>query len=217
MCGRFSFSEDWSLVLNEYGLSHSDYHEKPRYNVAPGQMITAVIYDGEKRRIGPLKWGLIPHWAKDPSIGYKTINARAETLTDKPAFRHLIKRKRCLIPADGFYEWRKIGSKKEPMRIVLQDRKLFAMAGLYDTWIAPDGQKISSCTIITTAPNELMAEIHNRMPVILPKGGETLWLSKVEEFHALEPLLRAYPTEKMRAYKVSELVGNVKNDIPLCI
>lgn len=218
MCGRFSFAPEWADLTSEFSVVTTDFTAQPRYNVAPLQMITAIISDGRSRRIGPLRWGLIPHWAKDASIGAKLINARAETLEEKPAFRPLLTRRRCLIPADGYFEWKKglNRSHKEPYRIMLRERKLFAMAGLYDIWVAPDGQKISSCTIITTAPNELTGIIHNRMPAILTKEGEELWLSNTE-FASVKSVLTPYPAEAMRMYPVSPSVGNVKNDSPDCL
>lgn len=218
MCGRFTLSEDWSFMLDYFGISDSTYEQPARYNIAPGQEITAIISDGQHRRIGPLKWGLVPYWAKDEKIGYMTMNARAETLAEKPAFKHLIQRKRCLIPADSFYEWKKNGKGKQPMRILLKSRKIFAFAGLYDTWMAPDGSKLNTCTIITTASNELMAEIHHRMPVILDRDSEELWLDKtIQSSQEVLSILRPYPSEDMWVYPVSNLVGNVKNDTPECI
>ena len=216
MCGRFSFATEWEEVLREFLIPTSQYTDRPRYNVAPGQLITAIIFGHGERRIGPLKWGLIPHFSKDASVGYKMINARAETLEDKPSYRKLLDRKRCLIPADGYYEWKREAGKTTPYRIVLRDRPLFAMAGLYDTCINIEGEKISSCTIVTTAASEWMATIHERMPVILTKEAEEAWLS-ADDFQYVKQLLRPYDAEKMRAYPVSPLVGNVKNDSPLCI
>lgn len=205
-------------MLDYFGISSSNYDQPPRYNIAPGQNVTAIISDGEQRRIGPLQWGLIPAWAKDAKIGSLMINARAETLSQKPAFKSLLSRKRCLIPADGFYEWKKAGKTKQPMRMVLTNRKVFAFAGLYDTWIKPDGMKLSTCTVITTKPNELMAEIHDRMPVILLPEHEERWLDKrIADPSHIMPLLAPYPPEYMRAYPVGALVGNVRNDVPACV
>jgi putative SOS response-associated peptidase YedK len=177
----------------------------------------AIINDGEKNRLGDLKWGLIPSWAQDEKISYRMINARADTVTEKPAFRSSFQRKRCLIPADGFYEWKKIGTDKQPMRILLKDESIFSMAGLYDTWTAPDGRKVSTCTIITTTPNELMADIHDRMPVILRHEDEKIWLGKEQKVADLKALLRPFPAEEMIAYPVSKAVGNVKHDSIECI
>lgn len=221
MCGRYTITISLEELLLRFHIDgeFTLYH-RPRYNVAPGQLVPAVINDGQRNRIGELKWGLVPQWAKEESIGAKMMNARAETVAEKPAYRLPFERKRCVIPADGFYEWKKKdgGKSKQPMRIVLKDEAVFAMAGLYDTWTAPDGRKISTCTIVTTAPNRLMADIHDRMPVILRPEHEALWLDRgVRETSRLLDLLRPYPAEEMRAYPVASGVGNVNNDDPECI
>ncbi|MBB3110454.1 putative SOS response-associated peptidase YedK [Paenibacillus phyllosphaerae] len=185
----------------------------PKYNVAPGQQVLAIINDGERNRLGELKWGLVPSWADDPKIGNKMLNARSETVHEKPAFKQLIQRKRCIIPADGFYEWQVTGSSKQPMRIVLQTRNIFSMAGLYDTWLSPDGTRLSTCTILTTSPNELMAPIHDRMPVILRPEQESLWLDRdIQQANQLRDLFVPYPAEELEAYPVNSAVGNVRND-----
>nr|WP_308113417.1 SOS response-associated peptidase [Alicyclobacillus tolerans] len=219
MCGRYTLAyEDWSFMLEYFGLAADSFFLPPRYNIAPGQMVPAVISDGKRRRIGLLKWGLIPHWAKDPKIANQTINARSETLLQRPAYQSLIQRKRCLLPADGFYEWKKNQHGKQPMRIVLTDRPVFAFAGLYDSWLSPSGEKVSTCTVITTGANELMAPIHHRMPVILNKESEAVWLDPdVRNTDQLLSLLQPYPHQAMRAYRVPAFVGSVKNDGPECI
>lgn len=219
MCGRYtivvSMEELMLRYLNE--LPTNRYHT-PRYNVAPMQHVPAIIHDGEKNRLGELRWGLVPSWASDDKIGSKMINARAETLLEKNSFKTLIRRKRAIVPADGFYEWKQAGNSKQPMRITLKDNSLFSMAALYDTWTAPDGRKISTCTIITTSPNSLMADIHNRMPVILRPEDEASWLNRSnEDVQQLTSLLQPYSTKEMRAYPVSPLVGNVRNDTRECI
>ncbi|WP_248924714.1 SOS response-associated peptidase [Paenibacillus hamazuiensis] len=220
MCGRYTITLTYNELLIRFYIDESfpPYHQ-PRYNVAPGQFVPAIIHDGRKNRLGELRWGLIPSWAKEEKVAFHMINARAETLLEKPAYRLPFERKRCLIPADGFYEWKKLGDKdKQPMRIVLKDRGLFAMAGLYDTWISPEGNKISTCTIITTQPNELMADIHDRMPAILRPEDEAMWLNReVRQTDALQALLRPYPAEEMEAYPVSKAVGNVKNEAPFLV
>jgi putative SOS response-associated peptidase YedK len=149
----------------------------------------------------------------------KMINARAETLLQKPSFKHLISRKRCVIPADSFYEWKRAGGKKQPMRIMMKDGRVFSLAGLYDIWTNPaTGEKLGTFTMITTSPNELVAEIHSRMPVILDREGEAMWLDRSNtDGEALMELLRPYPAQEMKAYAVSPIVGNVKNDGPECI
>ena len=219
MCGRFTIVVSWDELMLRFMLEQAapPFH-RPQYNVAPSQMIMAIIHDGAKNRLGELKWGLIPSWAKDEKIGNKMLNARAETLMEKPAFRTPLEKKRCLIPADGFYEWKRSGTGKQPMRITLTSGELFAMAGLYETWLAPDGRKISSCTIITTTPNKLVEDIHDRMPVILRPEDEAVWLDREQRDPSrLLPLLQPYPAEKMTAYPVSPIVGNVKNDSPACL
>jgi putative SOS response-associated peptidase YedK len=216
MCGRYTIVITIDELMRHYMIEiPTNRYHTPRYNVAPGQMVMAVISDGEKNRLGELKWGLIPSWAKDEKIGYKMINARAETITEKPAYRNSFQQRRCLIPADGFYEWRK--SDKQPFRITLKSEQIFSMAGLYDTWIAPDGTKISSCTIITTDPNELMMDIHDRMPMILSREDEQKWLDKHQTAENLKKILKPFPVNDMIAYPVSKIVGNVKNDSLECI
>jgi putative SOS response-associated peptidase YedK len=218
MCGRYTLVITIDELMLHYMIEvPTNRYHTPRYNVAPGQLVMAIINDGEKNRIGELKWGLVPNWAADEKMSYKMINARADTVTEKPAFRASFQRKRCLIPADSFYEWKRIGTDKQPMRILLKDEGIFSMAGLYDTWIAPDGRKVSTCTIITTTPNELIADIHDRMPVILRHADEKLWLDKGQTVKDLQALLRPFPAEEMFAYPVSKIVGNVKNDSSSCI
>ncbi|MFD1138484.1 SOS response-associated peptidase [Paenibacillus urinalis] len=216
MCGRFTLGISLEELMLRYMLEDiPDYIDyKPHYNIAPTQQIMAVIHDGsQRRRAGTLRWGLVPHWAKDLSIGSRMINARSETVLDKPAFRESFLRKRCLIPADGFYEWLKEeNGTKTPYRIIPRTG-LFSFAGLYDTWINPEGQRISTCTILTTSPNTLMSRIHDRMPVILPPGKEQLWLDRtVQQPAELLPLLCPYPEEEMEAYPVSRAVNRVAND-----
>ncbi|QQE79958.1 SOS response-associated peptidase [Alicyclobacillus sp. SO9] len=219
MCGRYTLAyEDFDFMLEYYGIHHADFSYPPRYNVAPGQHVPAVIHDGKERRIGLLKWGLVPSWAEDAKSGFKMINARAETITTRKTFHKLIQRKRCLIPADGFYEWKKSDDGTQPMRIVLNSRKFFSFAGLYDTWVSSTGEKLSTCTIITTRPNELMQQIHTRMPVILDKSKEEEWVDRnFTDANHMASLLTSYPSEDMRAYPVSKIVGNVNNDVPACV
>lgn len=219
MCGRYTIIVTMEELMLRYltELPTNRYHT-PRYNVAPMQNIPAIIHDGENNRLGELRWGLVPSWASDDRLGSKMINARAETLLEKPSFKSLIRRKRAIIPADGFYEWKQNGGAKQPMRITLRDGAVFSMAALYDTWISSDGRKISTGTIITTTPNSLMADIHNRMPVILRPEDEASWLNRGNnDIDHLMSLLQPYPADEMSAYPVSTLVGNVKNDTEQCI
>ena len=164
------------------------------------------------------RWGLIPFWAKDPSIGHKMINARAETVDEKPSFEHSLQRERCLVIADGFYEWKKEGSTKQPYRITLKNKELFGFAGLWDTWNSTTGDIIDSCSIITTTPNDLMASIHDRMPVILSQDSERVWLDQtIVDSCFLKSLLVPYPANLMMAYEVSTLVNSPKNNEPECL
>lgn len=219
MCGRYTIVVTMEELILRYltELPTNRYHT-PRYNVAPMQNVPAIIHDGQNNRLGELRWGLVPSWASDDRLGSKMINARAETLLEKPSFKNLIRRKRAIIPADGFYEWKSAGDAKQPMRITLKDGAIFSMAALYDTWAAPDGRRISTFTIITTTPNSLMADIHNRMPVILRPEDEASWLDRGnDDIAQLTSILLPYDADQMRAYPVSPLVGNVKNDTAQCM
>jgi putative SOS response-associated peptidase YedK len=216
MCGRFTLTATVDQLIDRFDIEFFLQEEEylPSYNVAPSQSVLAVINDGTQNKMGFLRWGLIPPWAKDMSIGYKMINARAETLTDKPSFRNAYKKKRCLIVADSFYEWKRIDSKtKIPMRIKLKSNDLFAMAGLWENWKMPDGKSIYSCSVITTSPNELVQDIHDRMPVILRPEDENYWLDpSITDTTKLNPLLKPLDYALMEAYEVSSLVNSPKNN-----
>lgn len=221
MCGRFTLAVDPAELQDAFPWVSipGSQHLTPRYNVAPTQPVAVVANDG-RNTLDFFLWGLIPSWAKDPEIGSRMINARAETLAEKPSFRAAFRRRRCLILADGFYEWKLSpeGKSKIPMRITLVTGKPFALAGLWELWNAPDGSRINSCTIITTEPNSLMAHIHNRMPVILPETDYGQWLDPAEQRpKTLQPLLRPYDPALMKAYPVSRLVNKPDNDTPACI
>ncbi|WP_342672208.1 SOS response-associated peptidase [Sporosarcina ureilytica] len=191
----------------------SELNLTPRYNVAPSQQVFSIISDGENKRGGFLKWGLVPSWSKDSKIGYKMINARSETVDTKPSFKNLLKRRRCLIVADGFYEWKNEDGKKQPFRIKMKDDRVFAFAGLWDRWQS-NGETIQSCTIITTEANDVVSDIHDRMPVILPKEKQEIWLNPaVQEPKHLKQLLQPYTSDEMTAYQVSTLVNSPKNDV----
>lgn len=211
MCGRYTLITDIRKIAESFGVDPAPAIQ-PRYNIAPTQNVVAILKN-DTAHLSTLRWGLIPAWAKDETIGSRMINARAETLAEKPSFKNLLRGKRCLIVADGFYEWRVEGKAKIPMYITLQDDQPFAFAGLWDTWKSPDGQKIQSCTIITTEPNELMASIHNRMPAILRSGAYEDWLNpQLRDEHVLTHWLSPYPAELMKARPVSKLVNNPRND-----
>jgi putative SOS response-associated peptidase YedK len=214
MCGRYTITVTMEELMVRYFANDSTIvHYAPKYNAAPMQQIPAVINTGSSNKLGELRWGLLPSWAKDDKIGSKMINARAESLLEKPSFKRLVSSRRCIIPSDGFYEWKVQGNNKQPMRIVMRDGGIFSMAGLYDIWMDPEGNKLSTCTIITTTPNDLMAEIHNRMPVILKPEDETEWLDRGnQDSTSLIKLLKPYDQNKMRAYPVTTAVGNVRND-----
>ncbi|MDK8190716.1 SOS response-associated peptidase [Paenibacillus sp. UMB7766-LJ446] len=213
MCGRFTITDPIEEIMDRYYASIAEGFEyKPNYNAAPMQFIPTIIGSKDGNRLGALRWGLVPNWAKDEKIGNKMINARAETLTEKPAFKRLINSKRCIIPCSGFYEWKKDGSVKQPMRILMKDDSIFSLAGLYDTWIDPEGKKLSTCTIITTEPNRLMADIHDRMPVILRPQDEADWLNKESDKESVLRFLSPYKADEMIAYKVDSAVGHVRNN-----
>jgi putative SOS response-associated peptidase YedK len=190
-----------------------------RYNIAPTQEVLVVVQDPTtpKRRARRHRWGLIPAWAKDPAIGNQLINAQAETAATKPAFRAAFRKRRCLILADGFYEWKKEGRHKQPYYIRLRDGRPFAFAGLWELWDGPGGTAIDSCTILTATPNDLLRPLHHRMAVILPPGDYARWLDPgIQDPEVLQPLLRPYPAEEMTAYPVGTVVNNPAHDTPSC-
>lgn len=220
MCGRFTQRSKLNLLLQQFSLQDADWlPTDPRYNIAPSQEVVAVRTDSAgNREAAQLRWGLIPSWADDPKIGYRMINARAETVASKPSFRTAFKRRRCLIPADGFYEWKKEGKAKQPYLIELDDGELFAFAGLWEGWGGDDRPNIESCTIITTEANELMSELHHRMPVILSPDDYQQWLDPAnDDYDGLEKLLDPYPADQMQYRPVSRTVNNARNEGPDCI
>ena len=213
MCGRYTLTIDIKTVAEKFGVPAA-LDTSPRYNIAPTQEVVSVMRNGTSH-LAWLRWGLIPSWAKDESIGSRMINARAETLTEKPSFKGLLRSKRCLIVADGFYEWKQENGSKIPMYMTLKSGEPFAFAGLWDLWKSPDGEHIRSCTIITTEPNDLVAPIHNRMPAILLPGAYADWLDPdMRDEQALSHWLASYPAEEMTARPVSRLVNDPKRDSP---
>lgn len=217
MCGRFTLTVDPQVIQQEFGVQTVAADLKPRYNIAPTQPVAVVVNDGG-RRLEMFRWGFIPFWARDPAIGNRMINARAETVAEKASFKNSLKNRRCLVVADGFFEWRKEAQGKTPFYIRLASGRPFAFAGLWDTWSPKEGDPVRSCTIITTAPNEFMASIHNRMPVILTPAAVDRWLDPDESSpEALQPLLQPYPAELMMGYPVSRVVNSPANDSPVCI
>lgn len=221
MCGRFTLNHS-SAGLSEVFHVESVPDLAAEYNIAPTQMVATVLQnpESEKREFKQLHWGLIPSWAKDAGIGAKLINARAETVAEKPAFRSAFKHRRCLVLADGFYEWQRQQGKgkKQPFHFRLQDGQPFGFAGLWERWRSPANEEIISCTILTTAANELLQPIHERMPVILEPQDYDLWLdSQVQTAETLQQLLRPYPAPAMTAYPVSTLVNNSRHNSSECI
>ena len=214
MCGRYSLIADIQELARQFEFDGTGFEHSPRYNVAPTQPVLTVT-NREERQGEFMRWGLIPSWAKDASIGSRMINARGETAAQKPSFRNALQRRRCLVLADGFYEWQKVGKGKRPMRIVLKSREPFAFAGLWESWRNPEGETVRSCTIITTEANDLLRPIHERMPVILPRELEGFWLDcDVTDSAALSDVLAPYPDDPMEVYEVSTLVNKATNSGP---
>lgn len=217
MCGRFTQRHKPEEVVERFEVGADELIAQPRYNIAPSQPVAAVRH-GDRRELFTCRWGLIPFWAKDSTIGNRMINARAETLAEKPSFRRAFAARRCLIPADGFYEWLKQGKgASRPFYIRLKDGGLFGFAGLWEEWKSPDGEVVTTCAIITVEPNELMAGIHNRMPAILKLEHEAAWLDRSNDIPAVSNLLQPYPSELMEAYEISRAVNNPRFDDPACI
>ncbi|MCX7919557.1 MAG: SOS response-associated peptidase [bacterium] len=214
MCGRFILLEP-ERIIQRYAIQEKPaFSVTARYNIAPGQLVPIVIRENPIR-LELMKWGLIPFWAKDPAIGYQMINARAETIAEKPSFKSALQSKRCLVPASGFYEWKEINGQKMPYLIKLKEVSLFSFAGLYDIWLDESKQEIKTFTIITTAANAFIASIHNRMPVILRPSDEEVWIDVAhKDTSRLLSLLKPYPDEAMEMYPVSTAVNNPKNDSP---
>ncbi|MCO7127927.1 SOS response-associated peptidase [Sporolactobacillus shoreicorticis] len=220
MCGRFTLIAPYEYIVHRFQIQHAAGNEdyKANYNVAPGQKILSVVRGSKGNRMGYLQWGLIPSWAKDKKIGYKLINARAESLLQKPSFRDPFRRRRCLIVADSFYEWdHRDVKQKIPYRFTMKSGELFAIAGLWDSWTTKDHQVIYSCTIITTEANELMEPIHDRMPVILTQSDEAKWLDPATETKELMRMLKPFDPEQMQFYEVTQDVNAVRNNAPYLI
>lgn len=218
MCGRYSLTADKKTVAKTFGVDESKLKGyASRFNIAPSQIVP-VIVQMQEREFDLFRWGLIPSWARDPSVGNRMINARSETLQEKPSFRSSFKHQRCLVLADGFYEWKAEAARKVPYYIRLKSGLPFAFAGLWSEWEGPGRTKIRSCTIITGEPNDVLAPIHNRMPVILAHATFDLWLDSAQKNPAeLAPLFRPYPSGEMEAFPVSKLVNSPQNDSADCI
>lgn len=220
MCGRFVFQKGSHFYQQfEIELVMPDLFDS--FNIAPTQIVPAIVLQDSKRTVLPCRWGLIPSWAKDISFGSRMINARSETLHEKPAFRTAFRKRRCLIPVSGFYEWQKLpDGRKQPLYIYLKNKEMFAFAGLWEEW-HPKGKSeetVHSCTIITTSPNDFMARFHHRMPVILSPGDYDTWLdSGVEDIELLKALLKQYPADEMASHPVSTFVNSPQNNTEECI
>jgi putative SOS response-associated peptidase YedK len=219
MCGRFTLATAPEIVAEFFELTVVP-DLSPRYNIAPTQAAPAVLLTPERaqRVLRPLRWGLIPGWAKDPTIGNRMINARAETAAEKPAFRSAFRQRRCLVVSDGFYEWKKGPGRKQPFYIRMRDDRPFAFAGLWEHWEADDGTGIDSCALLTTQPNDVLRAIHDRMPVILDRANYDLWLDPtMADVDRLKPLLCPYRAEEMKVYPVGTWVNSPTRDDPACI
>ena len=219
MCGRFALDIPLSALAGFFRVDEI-IDIGPRFNISPTQMVPAIFNDSDtgRRVLKMFRWGLIPSWAKDASIGSRLINARSETAAEKPAFRSAFRRRRCLIPTTGFYEWKRSGTSKHPYHICMRDSALFAFAGLWEQWQGGEQGAVETCAILTCEPNELMSPIHNRMPVIIEPSEYDLWLDTgVTDTNALKPLMKSYPADRMTAYPVSARVNTPSNNDPSCI
>ena len=217
MCGRFTLISSVADLQLRFGFAMESADVRPRYNIAPTQQVLAVTNDGE-RRGEMMRWGLVPSWAKDLKIGNRMINAVSETASSKPAFRSGFRRRRCLVLADGFFEWRKEGKARVPMYFTQKSGEPMAFAGLWENWKSPEDEWIRSCTILTTAANSFIEPVHNRMPVILSAETEPLWLDPLTETpDNLEPLLVPAPPEWLDVREVSPVVNNARSEGPTCI
>jgi putative SOS response-associated peptidase YedK len=215
MCGRFTLHLPPDLLAEIFGLSEIPVFPS-RYNIAPTQQVAAIREKANGlREMDFLRWGLIPSWAKDKSVGNRMINARSETVAEKPAFRKAVRLRRCIVPASGFFEWREAEKRKLPFYLRCRDGSPMAFAGMWDAWKSPEGETVESCTILTTSSNELIEPLHDRMPVILHSEEYHLWLNReITDPEKLMPVFRAYPANLMEMYPVSELVNSPRNDSP---
>jgi len=215
MCGRFTLTLESIVISERFGVPLTDW--QPRYNIAPSQLCPIVLMENHQRRLDFMHWGLIPHWSNDKMSSYKLINARIESVKSKPIFRKLFQAKRCLVPADGFFEWRKISGSKIPFRIALKNGELFAFAGLWDVWHSTAEEEIKSFTILTTEANSTLSGLHNRMPIMLKKENEGYWLNPDIPVEKLDRVLNPIPAGELIIYEVSNVVNSWKIDNLKCI
>jgi putative SOS response-associated peptidase YedK len=219
MCGRYRLSRRKQIIEEHFDSASGEEDWSPRYNIAPTQPVPVIRQNPKepRRELSLMRWGLIPSWAKDSSISAQMINARSETAATKPAFRDPLTSRRCLVPADGFYEWVRTGKAKQPYCFEVNDGELFAFAGLWDRWKDPNGQWIKSCSILTTTPNAVTSPVHDRMPVIIDRADYDLWLDPgMTNVEAASDLLKPYDARTMRSYPVSTRINHVANDDPEC-
>lgn len=217
MCGRYTLATSTERLAEEFGFDASSVELSESYNVAPTQGVAAVLEEDGARRLEVLRWGLIPPWADDPQIGSRMINARSETAPEKPSFRRAFRERRCLIPADGFFEWQRTNGAKQPFYIHMEDGRPFGLAGLWESWKGDGDGEVRTCTILTTEPNAVVGGIHNRMPVIVAPDAYDVWLDPASETDELTGLLAPYPEGEMEAYPVSRFVNSPSNNDPRCI
>ncbi len=217
MCGRYTLTTPAERLAEEFGFKDSSVELAQSYNVAPTQGVAAVLEEGGGRYLEVLRWGLIPPWADDPQIGSRMINARSETAPEKPSFRRAFRERRCLIPADGFYEWQRTNGAKQPFYIHMEDGRPFAFAGLWESWGKGGEGEVRTCAILTTEANAVVGEIHERMPVIVAPDAYDVWLDPASERDELTGLLVPYPEDGMEAYPVSRFVNSPSNNDPRCV
>ena len=216
MCSRVTLRSERDRILREFGIEQLTFDYKPRYNISPTENLLVLSEREGQPRLAMLRWGLVPSWAEDPSIGNKLINARAETLAEKPSFRDAYKKRRCLILVDGFFEWQQVDRRRLPSYIHQTDDRPMSFAGLWETWNKGD-EPLATCTIVTTGPNELVAPLHNRMPAIIPPEERDAWLDSDTPPEIIRSLLRPYEGGDLEAYRVSVKVNTPGYDAPDCI